>query len=153
MSDPKVKSDIPAPKPKKTADKAEKKPAPKLVPNKVAAAGDNSGAHPGLQKIVDEILFHDEKKKEHGKCQRDLRNQAKSEYGVQAGVLAHELRLRKLASDARVQFESGHHDLKQMLGYQIALDLKPNTVARSEEEYVDPGQKLRAGDPLISREG
>lgn len=154
----KAKADVSAPKVKDKKKPMEAKPGktpgPKLIPNNLTPppAGSNSGAHPGLQKIVDEIMFHDEKKKEHAKCQRDLRNQAKTEYDVQAGVLAHEIKLRKMANDARVQFESGHSDLKGMLGYQAALDLKPGTTARTEEEYVDPSVKAREGD-LITREG
>lgn len=158
-----VNADIAAPKPKKKKGKGDKKKeGKKLIANKLgaapaapAAAGHNSGdtgeVVQGIVDVIDEILKLDEQKKHIGKAQRDLRNRAKTEFGVMAGPLAHELRLRKMDRDVRIQFESGHHDLKVMSGFQFAMDLKPDTVARTEEEYVDPTRKLTV--ETIQREG
>ena len=118
----------------------------------IKSIGHNSGeVIPGLVAAVDEMLAIQEQKKALGKAERDIRNKVKSEYGVLSSVFAHEMRLRKLATDARVQFESGHADLKTALGYQHSLDLKENTVARTEEEFVDPGNKTTV--ETLQREG
>lgn len=148
MAPPKVKAKKAA-KPKKE----KKAPGPKLVAAKLkpATVGHNSGeAIPALIELVDEILASDERVKNEGKLKRDLRNRAKTEFGILSSVLAQEIRLRKMDKDVRIQFESGCHDIKQMLGYQTALDLKPGTVARTEEELVDPGAPK---DDVINRQG
>lgn len=143
-----------------------KKPLKKVSPKKSAVlkdvksdddapegnrAGHNSGVNPQLQELVQEIIELDEKKKELAKAQRDLRNRAKTEFGVLSTVLAHEIKLRKMDQDVRIQFESGHHDLKEMLGYQASLDLAPNTVARTEHEYVDPSDPAAEANRLLNR--
>lgn len=147
-------ADIAAPKPKKAkAPKPVKKLGPKLVPNSLAPAapGHNSGdGNPALKGIIDEILASDVRVKNEGRVKRDLRNRAKTEFGITSAVLAHEIRLRKMDSDVRIQFESSHHDLKNMLGYQIALDLQATTVPRTEEELVDPSAPK---DDVINRHG
>lgn len=135
-------------KPKKTGKG--KAPA-KLVPNKIAAAGSNSGVIPGMVEIVEEILSIDEKIKELGKAKRDLRNKAKSDFGVLSFNLNEEIRFRKLDPDVRKQYESGRVDIQAMLGYQASLDLRVGTTPRTEEEYVDPSAKLREGDKLLTR--
>lgn len=144
--------DISAPRPPKK--KGEKKaPGPKLAAEALtpAGAGHNSGeAIPALIGIVDEILASAERVKEEGKLTRDLRNRAKSEFGVLSSVLAHEIRLRKMDKDVRIQFESGHHDFKGMLGYQASLDLKPGTVERTENQLADPSAPK---DDVINRLG
>lgn len=104
----------------------------------IAKPGDNSGVNPQLQQIYVDALDIWNRGKELNKAMRDLRNKAKTEFGVLSSVFAHELRLRKMDPDVRIQFESGHVDLKNMLGYQASLDLREDTVARTEEEYVDP---------------
>lgn len=144
-----------APKPKKSkkAKKEKKAPGPKLVPTdiKPPPVGHNSGESiPALKEIITEILASDERVKNEGKLKRDLRNRAKTEFNVLSSVLAHEIRLRKMDKDVRIQFESGHHDLKTMTGYQQELDLRPTTVARTEEELVDPGAPK---DDVINRAG
>lgn len=103
------------------------------------AIGHNSGeVIPEVQTKISEIIAGDDEKKVITKHQRDVRNFLKEKYGISAGVLAHEIRMQKLDRTVRIQFESGHHDLKQMTGYQLAMDLKPDTIARTEHEFVDP---------------
>lgn len=161
MPNDETQKDVAAPKPKKKkGDKAVKKEMKKLTPVSLTPAapaapvGHNSGngeVVQGLVDVINEILTLDEKKKEISKAQRDLRNKAKTEFGIMAGPLAHEIRLRKMDRDVRIQFESSHHDLKVMTGYQLALDLKDGTIPRTEEEFVDPTNKLSV--ETIQREG
>lgn len=120
-------------------------------PKKAKGAGHNSQINQALVDILDESLELDDKIRHLNKAKRDLRNKAKTEHGVLAGVFTHEIRLRKMDRDVRVQFESGIADLKIMTGYQIAMDLLPTTVARTEEEYVDPSAV--ASKKLIHRIG
>jgi hypothetical protein len=118
----------------------------------IKTIGHNSGeVVEGLVAAVDEMLSIAEQKKALGKAERDIRNMVKDQYGVLSSVFAHEIRLRKLAKDARVQFESGHADLKIALGYQYEMDLKADTIARTEQEYVDPGNKVLP--ETLQREG
>jgi len=133
-------------KPKLKDVKAEKKTKPSAP-----AAGHNSGVNPRMQDIVQEILDNNKRVAELNKANRELRNEAKTSFGVLAGPLSHEIRLRKMDDDVRIQFESGHHDLKDMLGYQASLDLAPGTVARTEEEYVDPSDPSAAANKLLGR--
>lgn len=114
--------------------------------------GHNSGGqNPRMIAIIDEILENNRRVAEINKANRDLRNEAKSSFGVLSSVLAHEVRLRKMDDDVRIQFESGHHDLKDMLGYQASLDLRSDTVARTEEEYVDPSDPTAEANKLLNR--
>lgn len=119
-------TDKAAPKPRKArAKNGEKKPAgPKVVASTIKPGmGHNRGQIvPEVKKIVEEILASATRQKAEGKIQRELRNKAKTEFGVLSGALSHEIRLRKMDPDVRVQFESSHQDLKQMLGYQPQLD-------------------------------
>lgn len=128
--------------------KGKKEKSPKEAPQE---AGHNSGINPRMVEIVDEILANNERVKELNKANRDLRNEAKTSFGVLAGPLAHEIRLRKMDTDVRVQFESGHHDLKEMLGYQESLDLRSDTVARTEEEFADPSDPDAEANRLLHR--
>ncbi len=147
-------TDVAAPKPKKgKKGKAAKKAGPKLIANTLTPApvGHNSGeAIPGVKEIIDNIIASKARQKNEAKLQRDERNRAKTEFGILAGVLAHEIRLRGLDSDVRIQFESGHADLKVMSGYQFALDLKKDTVARTEDELANPALPK---DDIINRQG
>lgn len=140
---------------KKKKGKAEKKKAgPKLVAAalKMAGEGHNRGQLlPELVALMDEDLALEEQKKAIGKAQRDIRNKVKTEYGVQLWNWNYEKQQRKVAKDVRIQRESGQVDLKVMLGYQLDLDLKSDTVARTEEEFVDPANKTTV--ETIQREG
>lgn len=110
---------------KKKAVKA--KPGPKVVSENPNHIGHNSGqVVPGLVKIVKELIHLGDQKKSIGKAERDLRNRAKSEFGVLSGPLAHEMRLRKMDQDVREQFESAHNDLKMALGYQTEMEFLKN---------------------------
>lgn len=131
-----VQKDIASPSAKK--NKVEKPLGPKLV-GEYPSVGHNKGeVIPALVELMEEDLALDEKKKSIAQAQRDIRNRAKTEFGVMAAVWAYEKRMRKMDKDVRIQLESGVHDLKEMLGYQIELDLKPDTVARTEDELADP---------------
>lgn len=146
--------DIPAPKAKKEKKVATKKHGPKLLPNNLAAppAGHNSGeTNPAVVEILDEIMASKERVKTEGKLQRDCRNRLKTEFGILSSVTAHEIRMRTLDPDVRIQFESGCADIKVMTGYQFAMDLKKDTVARTEEEFVDPANKSTV--ETIQRQG
>jgi len=131
-------TDRAAPKAKKAkADKADKpkKTGPKLVTADLKGIGHNSNngeVIPGLVKIVDELLHLNAQKAQIGKAERDLRNRAKSEFGILSGPLAHEMRLRKMDTDVREQFESAHRDLKVALGYQTEMEF----LRKSEEEQI-----------------
>lgn len=149
------KADMLPPKPKKEKkDKPEKKLGPKLVPSDKTPPpgkiGHNGGAIPALVDLMDETLALDERIKEINKAKRDIRNKAKTEFGVMSWNWSQEIAMRKLDRDVRIQRESGAVDLKNMLGYQIAMDLQPGTVARTEEELVDPGAPK---DDIINRMG
>lgn len=129
-------TDRAAPKAKTTkGKKAAKKPTgPKLVASNVKpGVGHNSNGEvvPGFVNLVDELLAINAQKKALGEAERTLRNKAKSEFGVLSGVLAHEMRLRKMDSDVRVQFESNHQDVKKMLGYQPELDFVGGTPTKA----------------------
>lgn len=125
--------------------KAEKKLAgPKLAAKDIKPGiGHNSGqVIPELVKIVDEILASAERQKTEAKLQRDLRNRAKTEFGVLSGPLAHELRLRKMDTDVRVQFESSHADLKHALGYQPSLDFQGGVATNASVKAQPPEAKM-----------
>lgn len=144
-------SDIPAPKAKK-AKKEKKAPGPKLAAESLKSfAGHNSGAIPRVVELMDRDLEIDAQKKELGKEQRDIRNMAKTEFGILSWNWNQEKAARKVDKDVRIQREAGAVDLKNMLGYQAEMDLKPNTVARTEEEYADPSN--RVAPDVIKREG
>lgn len=132
------------PKPKK--EKTAKAAGPKTV-DKPAGIGHNSGAViPELVTIIDEILASSARQKAEAKLQRDLRNRAKSEFGVLSGPLAHEIRLRKMDSDVRVQFESGHNDLKAALGYQPELDFVGATPTNASLKAQPSEAELKGGE-------
>ena len=155
----------------KKAAKAKKPAGPKLAIVK-PGIGHNSGeVIPGLVKIVNELLHISEQKKSLGIAERNLRNQAKTEFGVLSGPLAHEMRLRKMDGDVRVQFESSHSDLKKALGYQPELDFagaqptqasakaQPSEAELGERYSVDDGEDAEGKETeqqpgnVITREG
>lgn len=139
MAKPAVKEHFEKPKAKKKA-KAEK-----VADIKLAAPGHNTGTViPEVVEKVNEYLESWHRQKAEAKLQRDIKAHLKQQYQISSAVFSHEIRLQKMASDARIQFESGHHDLKTAMGYQASLDLHPGTVARTEQEYVDPGAKETA---------
>lgn len=123
----------------KVAQKADKPKKPKTPPK---GTGDNSVNKP-LVKIFDDYAQLDKSKKEIAKAQRDLRAKAKESHGVQSNVFNHQVKLRKMASDVRVQFEQGINDLNEQLGYQFTLGL----IEAEKTENVDQGDPtLPVGD-------
>lgn len=118
-------------------------------PQEAVAAGHNSGTNPTLVEIFTLDAEYQDKIKEMNKARRDLRNRAKTEFNVLSSVYQHQVKLRKMDRDVRIQFESGTHDLQNMLGYQASLDLAPGTIPRTEEEYLDPSAV--AAGKLISK--
>lgn len=138
-------TDKPIPKAKKGAKPGRpKKDRPKLEPSKIKhGIGHNSGqVIPELVNLVDELLASSERQKREGQLQRDLRNRAKSEFGVLSGPLSHEIRLRKMDKDVRVQFESGHVDLKHALGYQPELDFQDGVPTQASVKAQPPEAQL-----------
>lgn len=138
-----------ATKPK--AGKKTAKPAkPKLEVVKPGIGHNSNGqVVPGLVKLVDELLHIDEQKKAMSKAERDCRNRAKTEFGILSGTLAHEMRLRKMDPDVRVQFESNHSDLKVALGYQPELDFvngQPTRASYSQQLSEKEIAATRQGD-------
>lgn len=122
---------------KKTAkEKSAAKVAGAIKPRVVGQ--DHNQVIPAAKDCLDRIISFDDKIKELNKAKRDERAKLKTDFGISSSVVMHELRLRKMDKDVRIQFESGHHDFKLMLGYQQELDLAEDTVARTEEEFVDP---------------
>jgi CCR4-NOT transcriptional regulation complex NOT5 subunit len=133
----------------KPSRKKKEKPEPVTT---LAAAGHNSGGIiEEVKSKMDEYLASCERQKAEGKLQREIKAFLKQGYAIRSSVFSHEVRLRKMALDERIQFESGHKDLKLALGFQHELDLKVDTVARTEEEYIDPSN--RATLEVIQREG
>lgn len=135
----------PAKEPKTKAPKAEAAAAP--------GHGHNSGGKeiPEVKKKLEEILALDHKKKLLSQESNEIRNYLKEKYSLQKGVVNHEVKMMKLEKTVRVQFESAHHDLKVMTGYQMALDLKPDTIPRSEDEYVDPNDPEAEANRLATK--
>lgn len=148
-------SDRVPPKGKKSGkDKGAKKPGPKLAKDTIVpGVGHNSGQKiPGVIKLVDELLHIGEQKKSLGKAERDLRNKAKSEFGIMSGPLAHEMRLRKMDDDVRVQFESNHSDLKVALGYQPELDFAGAQPTRASASQQPSEAQIRGRKPQVAAE-
>lgn len=134
-------------------DKGAKKGADKKPMPAKATIGHNSNGQkiPGLIKVVDELLHIGEQKKAMGKAERDLRNKAKTEFGILSGPLAHELRLRKMDGDVRVQFESNHSDLKVALGYQPELDFAGGVPTQASVKAQPPEAEMPSNvKPLYS---
>ncbi len=133
---------------KKPAKKAKKPSKVTKLKNNVAGVGHNGKINKPLQKIFTDYAAMDEDKKAIGAAQRDLRAKAKEEHGVDKGVFSHEVRLQKMAADARSMFEQGHSDLKDSLGYQHVLpllegdeeDAEGVNDAGDEQEDVEEGE-------------
>jgi uncharacterized protein (UPF0335 family) len=105
-------------KAKKTASKTKKEKSAHLI-------GHNSGGNinkPLMDKI-DQLIKLDDDKKQIGKHQRDIKASIKDEFGFDKEVVSHEIKMRKLDSGRRAQFEQNHADLKDAIGYQMALAL------------------------------
>lgn len=100
-----------------------------------AGIGHNGKINKELKKIFKDFGDLDEDGKAIAKAKRDLRARAKEEHGILSSVFNHEVKLQKMDSDARVMFEQGHHDLKDMIGYQMALALNED---RDDEDAPDP---------------
>lgn len=135
---------------------AKTKKAAKVAKPAKAVIGHNSNGEviPGMVDIVAELMHISEQKKSLGVAERTLRNRAKTEFGILSGALAHEMRLRKMDGDARVQFESAHDDLKKALGYQPELDFAGATPTKaslnaqpSEDELSRYGQDDKDPEP------
>ena len=127
-----------ASKSKKSKPKAEKKKSSraKSAKPKHGAIGHNGKVNEALVEILDTYMSMEEDKKQIGKSQRDLRAKAKTEHGVESAVFNHEIKLRKMDSDRRAMFEQGHSDLKDMTGYQMALQLSDNS--GDDDDARDP---------------
>ena len=135
-------------KPAKAAKPAKAKKSPKVVGIKtgkgakadtVPGKGHNRGqVNEALQEIFSDYRKMDEDKKAISKAQRDLRAKAKDEHNVSSANFNHEVKLQKLDSDVRVMFETGAHDLKQMLGIQLSLDLASDHDGDDEDDDADP---------------
>lgn len=115
-----------------------------------AGIGHNSGQiNEPLKKLFKDYLKGDDDKKAIGKWQRDLKAKAKEEHGCDKEVFSHEVKLMKMDSARRKDFEQGHAKLKDSLGYQHVLDLleeDPEAEAgedqtgNGEEEGSEPGE-------------
>jgi uncharacterized protein (UPF0335 family) len=80
-----------------------------------------------LVEMFEEHEALNENKKELSKAQRELRSKAKEQFGVSSAVFNHLIKLRKMDTSVRVDFENSVEDTKVMLGYQASLDLEdPN---------------------------
>jgi cobalamin biosynthesis protein CobT len=147
-SKPKTKA---ATKTTKTTKAKSKKPETKQRksnPPKAPGVGHNSGGqiNKPLKKIFEQYLQIDANKKEMGKTQRSLRAKAKEEHGIQLDVFSHEIRLMKMDQARRVQFETGSHDLKEMLGYQFALPLDESEASEDENTTGNEEQEEGHGE-------
>lgn len=101
--------------------------------------GHNSGkVIPEVQSKFDEILKLREQKRALGKQETEIKNFLKDKFGLSKRAITIELAMQSLDKTVRIQLEAELNDVKVMTGYQMALDLKENTVARTEEEFVDP---------------
>lgn len=133
------------PKKEKTA-KAAKTVGPKTV-DATAGIGHNSGkVIPELVNIVKEILASSERQKTEAKLQRDLRNRAKSEFGILSSALQYEISLQKKDPDVRVQHEQGHADLKTALGYQPELDFVGAVPTNASLKAQPSEAEIKAGE-------
>ena len=88
-----------------------------------------------LKDIFTKYMDLEEETKVLNQAKRELRSQAKDQFQVPSSVFMHEIRLKKMDSDVRQQFEAEHFDLKDMLGIQLSFDIITN------EKKVDPKKK------------
>ena len=137
---------------KKPAAKKEAKSKPKASKKSVvmplrseeqkhATMGDNSEINQPLLDIVEEHELLEEQKRQIGKQQRELKAKAKTEHNIAAKVFTAVINLRKLAPDARVQFEHGVAEMNAAIGYQFSLDLLGHV---ESEEDADEAARLAA---------
>lgn len=130
-----------------------KKPAKPATPRATIGHNSNGEVIPGLVTLVQEYLHIEEQRKALSKSGRDVRNQAKTEFGILSSVWNEEIKKQKMDGDVRVQYESGQEDIKRALGYQAELDFvdgKPTKASasqqRSEEELRQFGEEQGEGD-------
>lgn len=138
------------------ADKRAKKAAKKASkPTKVKAAkkakpagvGHNRGqVNEALVNIFSEYARLDEDAKAISRAKRDLRAKAKEEHHVSAANFNHEIKLQKMDQAARVDFETGAQDLKDMLGIQLSLNL-----AHDDDEDEGDGSYVPDPDSAAQR--
>jgi len=111
-----------------------------------AAAGHNSNlVIPELVDMMTEDLALDEKKKEITRAQTDIRNRAKTQFGILKATWQREKQLRKMDQEVRAQLEINHAELKGMLGYQETLQFD---TTKKEDKDLDPS---KAATALIRR--
>ena len=122
---------------KKPSKKASKKSKVERLPKSEAAGiGHNKGQiNKDVEKQINSYMRMEEDKKQISKAQRDIKANLKEKHGILSSVLSHEIRMRKMEAAARVQFEQGHADLKDMLGYQFTLP-----IMEGEDEDADSGE-------------
>lgn len=133
---------------KKSAPKQRKVSLVRSAGESKSSIGHNSGkVNKPLVQLFEDFAHLDEQKKEISKAQRDIRSRAKEEFGVQSSVFNHEVKLRKMDTDMRVQFETGHKDLKDSLGYQFALELAANDEETEEQEENESGDAEGENEP------
>ena len=106
-----------------------------------AAMGDNSDVNQPLLDIVEEHELLEEQKRQIGKQQRELKAKAKTEHNIASKVFTAVINLRKLAPDARVQFEHGVAEMNAAIGYQFSLDLLGHV---ESEEDADAAAQMAA---------
>lgn len=131
-------------KPKKGKKKASKKEAAKTDQDNapVAGIGHNGEKVPELMAKMEEALDIKKQIKALSDALGDISAFVKDRYNIPKKNWNYELQMRKLDKNVRIQFEATQVDLKIMLGYQLALDLHAGTIARTEEEYADPSNKI-----------
>lgn len=123
-----------AKKPKK------EKPVKDATSQEAPPAGHNRGQFiPELEKDLKEIESIREQKRVLGKQETEVKNRMKKNYNFSKRAISMELQLRAMDKTTRAQLESEHHDLKVASGYQYAMDLKADTVERTENQFADPG--------------
>lgn len=109
--------------------------APKIKQNH------NGGVNTELVEIFDNYAQLDKDKKEISKAQRDLAASAKEAHGVTKANFMHEVKMRKLASDVRLQFEQGIEDVKSATGYQFTLDLLAKQRAEEDARAAEAAEQ------------
>ncbi len=103
------------------------------------SAGHNRGQYiPDLAQRLLDIEKIREQKRELGKQETEIKNDIKKKYGFSKRAVTDELKDRAMDKTTRTQHEAERHDLKVASGYQYAMDLKADTIARTENEFADP---------------
>lgn len=105
----------------------------------------HNGGTDALQQIFTDYAHLEENKKQLSKAQRDLRAKAKQEFNIASSVFAHEVRLQKMDSDVRIQFEEGHAGLKEQLGIQFTLGILGDDEDGEQENDPEAAASKLAG--------